>query len=517
MILLKTLLKHPNNVSISIFLLFLFLHLVFFNINSAEWGDSYRILRASTYIQQGNYPEDEKRPPLYSALLATKPLESIDWVGWSRITMFVVSMVSFYVFLKLAKELLQSQNARNLALLLFSLNNVVFYWSIRIYADIFFGLLVMLGFYCFIRYKNSAKLNYLFLTGLLGGLSILTRFEGYIFVLALASGIVFRETKHKSGLLKKLVVFLTPLALIVIPYLLYRNPFRSSYFEETQQRGLDILSVLAFLVSFLFITGFIQAFVFVRLNSVALKKTVQDHLEIILFCVLELILIFLWPAAIPRLFVPIIPFITIYLVHHITNFFSEPTSLAQKKPAIFAIILLTAFFTLIQFKLRLQFLAPQKYVFLFLVAWQVPILFAIFKRNIKLLLVFLIPQLLLLMNTTIYLHKDLYSSVQEVSQLASNKLTGRVAYNDVNSVANWYLNYDRKSEQLSGVYTNFDDKHTLTQEYLKQEQIDYLIITNEHNTELEIDLQKRPYLEKILEKKYNRGGKMFFTWLIKVH
>lgn len=83
-----------------IFLLFVVLHIALFNINAAEWGDSYRILRASEFIREGSYPNNEKRPPLYSFVLAVRP-DGVDQVLWGRVIMFGLSIASFWVFYKL--------------------------------------------------------------------------------------------------------------------------------------------------------------------------------------------------------------------------------------------------------------------------------------------------------------------------------------------------------------------------------------------------------------------------------
>jgi hypothetical protein len=80
-----------------IFLLFLSLHIIFFNINTAEWGDSYRILRASEFARKGAYPSDEKRPPLFSILLSIRPAAQ-DQIIWGRLFMFAVSVLFYFVY-----------------------------------------------------------------------------------------------------------------------------------------------------------------------------------------------------------------------------------------------------------------------------------------------------------------------------------------------------------------------------------------------------------------------------------
>src|SRR5690606_1226398 len=68
------------------------------------------------------------------------------------------------------------------ALLLFTFNPIWLYWSLRIYADVFFGTIVMLAFLIWYRIRETSTNNrtlWLSLLGIVTGLSVMTRFEGY--------------------------------------------------------------------------------------------------------------------------------------------------------------------------------------------------------------------------------------------------------------------------------------------------------------------------------------------------
>ena len=157
------------------YLLFIVLHVALFNVNTAEWGDSYRILRASEYIRQGSYPSDEKRPPLFSALTAVRP-NSVDPVVWGRVVVFIFSFLSLIVFDKLTQIYIKNEKYRFVSLILFILNPVYLYWSIRVMADVPFSFFVLLTFYLLSKYYESLKQKDLYfigecldLTGELGG------------------------------------------------------------------------------------------------------------------------------------------------------------------------------------------------------------------------------------------------------------------------------------------------------------------------------------------------------------
>jgi len=130
--------KIKSNPNLVIFIAFLVFHLLLLNVNKVEWGDSYRILRASEYIRDFSYPIDEKRPPLYSAFLALRPIVSLDPVLWGKVFMLFVSTFSFYLFFRITRLLFrEKRDLVTISLLLFSFNPVYFYWSLRIYADVF--------------------------------------------------------------------------------------------------------------------------------------------------------------------------------------------------------------------------------------------------------------------------------------------------------------------------------------------------------------------------------------------
>lgn len=179
--------------------IYLLARLSLINVNSAEWGDSYRILRASNYIQNLTYPIDEKRPPLFSIVLAIRP-SHIDAVIWGRLIMLVISLGTLFLFYKLTELFLTTQNQRRLALALLALNPIYLYWSLRIYADVPFSFLVLLCFYVLEKWRKklattkNTSIKYPIIIGLTCGLSILTRFEGYLLILAVCLGLCVTTT-----------------------------------------------------------------------------------------------------------------------------------------------------------------------------------------------------------------------------------------------------------------------------------------------------------------------------------
>jgi len=523
-----TLLKRitlPKNL---IYILFISLHLFLLNINVAEWGDSYRILRASEYIRNDfTYPVNEKRPPLYSLVLSLRP-GFVDPILWGRVFMLIVSVIFLYTFEKFLRLFIKDEKYINIGLLLLAFNPVFLYWSIRIYADVFFSLLVFMSLYILLS-KRDKKTELIpfkssILLGIIVGLSILTRFEGYILFGSIGLSFLLKDISIKSikGIwktflsnIKNIFGYVLSLIFVVSPWMLYRNPFVSTYFEEPTGRTYDVYMVWTYVVSLLFLFGFTSAFFFIFNNIKNLKQLLSKKVSISAFILLELVLILLWPAAIPRLFVPIIPFLVLFLSLSLKKYFEDKKNNLIVVSA-FNLVLL-GIYVVSQYFLKLQFLIPTKELFIVLVILQFfPILF-IYKNSCKWFVYSILLSSLVWSLFIIYIHKDTFISVKNAVVYVSKNIEGVVAYNDVSSVSSWYLdNAPGRNKNLKGYFYNFEKDYLLTYASLMQQPLDYLLITNEHNITMDIDLNKRPYLTLIKEFSYNVNGKIFTSRIVKL-
>lgn len=516
---------HP----IHIFIFFVFVHLFLFNINAAEWGDSYRILRASEYVRKFSYPADEKRPPLYSVFLALRPAV-IDQVVWGRIEMFVFSLLSFYVFYKILNLVFNKQSYISLALLLFTLNPVYLYWSLRIMADVTFTLWVLIAFYilsyakkAYVETSQKSQKQWPIILGFTVGLSVLTRFEGYVLFGSIGIGILFILGFEKNILeiLKKrfipLSLYVFTFILTIVPWLFYRNPFNSSYFDEPATRVYNFSTLAIYLLSFLFLFGFIYAFFFLFWNWQENVKFLKNNVGILVFIIFELLLILAWPAAIPRLFVPLVPIFVILLTSSILRYFKSPIQ-TSKTSLLFVITLfaLLAIFFGGQFIYKLQFLVVVKNMFLIIVIFSILQIYSIYKKHIVSFLLSLVVILSVWSYSTIYIHKDIFRVVQLANIYITSNLSGLIGYNDVSSVSDWYLNQRAKNDKISGFYYNAVKKENRDLDALRARNIDYLLITNEHNTDTTIDLTPWPHLKEIKHFEYEINGEVFFTKIVKV-
>lgn len=484
---------------LGVFALFLLIHVLFFNINAAEWGDSYRILRAAEFLRYFAYPTDEKRPPFFSLFLALRPY-FLDQLFWGKLAVLFFSIGSFLVFYKLVGLYIKKERYKILALLLFTFNPVFLYWSFRIMTDVVFSFFVLCALYLYS--KNFGKFSYsqLICLSFITVLSILTRFEGYILFGSLGLALLVKKN------IKNVLSYSLSFALFLLPYFIFRNPLDSGYFEESARRTYDINTLIIYLTSLVGILGFVSAFYFVYNSRKIVFKFLRNNIHISAFLTAEFVLVLAWPAAIPRLFMPIIPFLILIFVISIDDFFSRPTASFIS----FNLVLL-GFYGLFQQYYKLQFLIPNRYLFIAIISIQVLILFTAYQKHFLGFMCLLIASTVVWSVFTIWIHRNVFKVIAEASIYAQKNLKGRVAYNDVSGVADWYLNQKDKNDGVDGFYYDVVKKGNSDIDKLEKKSVNYILVTNEHNTDLTFSTYNRGYLKQIAEFKYKINGKVFFT------
>jgi hypothetical protein len=517
---LRIILSRISKPTFIYLLLFLFLHLTLFNVNVAEWGDSYRILRSSEYIRNGAYPDDEKRPPLLSALIATRP-SFLDPIVYSRALVFAFSLGSLILVISLLRKNLTSEKYVAFSVVLFLLNNAYLYWSLRIMADVPFGFFALLALY-FVDSQPSGRRSLILKNlglGLIVALSVLMRFEGYLLLASIIAGLVISKLaspgKMLAAAIKKLtglIPFILGFALFEIPYLLWKNPLNSSYFEEPSGRAYDLVMLASYVVSLVYLWGFIPAIPLLITQFKKGKTYFVDHPAVFVFVSLELLLIVLWPAALPRLFVSIVPFLCLVVALALESYF-ELNSPNRVWVGLLSLALLFVY-PVAQHFLKLQFLIIEKPLIIANVLIQLTIIIFLYYRHFYKLILTSAVGLAFWSIVIIFSHRYIYISIKNAAEYTAGNLTGNIAYNDVSSVSSWYLNFEKKAP-IHSFYYDIGKKDALTAPTLAKEQVDYLLITNEHNPDMVIDLKKRPYLEEIRDFRYNVNGQEFFTLVVK--
>jgi hypothetical protein len=507
------------NTFIVLLTVYVLSHFLVININIAEWGDSYRILRSALSIEtQGDYPDDEKRPPLMAVVLALRP-DSIDPLMWGRAVTFVIGFASFILFYILSKhfasQVFKKEDTHNtmsyylvLVSVLYMFNPVLFYWSLRVMTDVLFLFFVLAVFTVYHTYPHK-HLRYVLL-GVLVGLSVLTRFEGYILGLSIGLGILIDLLRKKNvkEFLTNAVSFSVSSLVFVVPYLIYRNPFASSYLNEPQGRAYDLGMVVVFLASFLFMTGITGAFSAIFKNIQFFKR---NH-TLSIFLVLQTVLVLLWPAAVPRLFMPVIPFLVIVIA---SNFILV---LSQKQRLHYAIvyILLTLIFAVSQYILRLQFLLVDKYVFITVLLIQGYIVLSLSLGKKLNFLTGVLLSCVIWSFATVKTHSAIYTTLVEASEYAVDSLEGDVLHNDTASIVEWNLNDLYPFDSVRGDFKPLDnDKEIDYNELIAEKKYEYLLVTNEERPYFEFKPDMK-YLEEIYSSNEFVNGADFYTNIYKI-
>jgi 4-amino-4-deoxy-L-arabinose transferase-like glycosyltransferase len=484
-----------------------------FNINVAEWGDSYRILRAALFIDNVTYPMDEKRPPLFSALISVFPQQP-DPVFWGRFTVFLLGLASFLLYLQILRKILMDTKMYSLRFLyigglLYLFNPVILYWSLRVMGDVLFMFLVLGAFY--LSYFTTDRIFKFFLIGLVCGLAILTRFEGYL--LAGSFGILLLYEFVRTKRLHSIIAFGIGSLALVLPYLLWRNPFQSSYFGEPQNRSYDVNMLILFSLSFVFMFGFATAFAFIPKGLQILLKNSKNH-ALLLYLGVQTFLVLLWPAAVPRLFLPIIPFLLICFVIGFKRY--SYYAFASNKFVLLNLVLLVLF-VVGQYFFKLQFLVVNKPVFIFIVFISFVSVVALYFHKLKYFGILIVLSSVVWSLTTVYSHKDLYKTLIDTSHYVLTLKEGDFYHNDTASIVEWYLNDLYPNDGLKGYYQSLDNDTDIEYNVQSSEEIqDYLIVTNEDRAGFDFE-PNDPTLELVYKSENFTNGALFFTKVYKIN
>jgi len=503
--------KNKLIIFFGIYILFRFF---IFNINSAEWGDSYRILRATSSIENGSYPKDEKRPPLYSAFLTFIP-NNVDQILGGRVLMIFIGLGCVYTFYILLNQLNLNltENQKLLSLILFAYNPLFIYWNMRIYADTFFLLICLIAFIIYIQILKTNSLLKIFLLSFVSFLGIMTRFEGYLLISALTLGFVFEFIRKRD---KRILINLTIFLLIGFcffiwaintPWTFFKNPISSSYVDEANRRFVGFYDVLGYFLNLSFILGNLFTLYFVFFDKKRLFAFIKENFVLFNFLMIELMLAFIWPAAVPRLMVQIIPILVILMVLGLDSFYKKGSVTIS-----FVFPLAIAIYLFGQYLVKSQFLLTN-YFFMAVIVFisLIQILF-IYKKNYRLFEFSLILVTVIWMGLFVYLHKDIYKVLNTGVVFFSQQYQkdGIIVTNDVSALSKFYFSDNLK-------YLREVDFGIDIQKYLQEKNAKYIIITNEHNPDMEFSPSKYPYLETIYEHREEVNGRKFFVVISKVN
>jgi len=228
--------------------------------------------------------------------------------------------------------------------------------------------------------------------------------------------------------------------------------------------------------------------------------------------IVELLLILVWPAAIPRLFLPLIPFFVLILTISLESYFKNYNN--GKKADLLSLVgpvFLLFFYILSQYFLKLQFLVPVKVAFATIVLIQIFSLLSFYFGKVKIFFYLVLVSITFWSISAIFNHKDIYTAIKSAGIYARDNLDGKVVFNDTTSIADWYINYSYPQKDLIGEKWDFSDKKRLNYEYLLENDVSYVLVTNEDNSSFDLNMKNFKHLKLIQSFRYNIGSKEFFA------
>ncbi len=490
---------------------YLVIRVLLLNANYTEWGDTFRMIRAADYLSNGSWPWDEKRWPLYSVFLIPGIWLNAP-IFWGRMlsifisTGSIVMIYAFYLkFISRKDDSLHSSTVasqRKLYALLasiFAVTSSIFgYWSIRVMADPLFALLILIYFYYLpdLYKKNNHRVLEYTLSGLLLAITM-TRLEGIFVALATAlffliypaHGRNFTPSLKKSIInitdnSRKILIFFIPQVLIYFPWtlyakVLYKGEVSNDYLDEIETFVFNLERFKYFFTYTFFILVIPLTAYFIWNGVKSIKESKNTDIifliPLLLFILQELLIGFIWTPSLPRIYMPLIPFLAMLFVFGIENFRRRKVEIRKY---LIINLSLTFLFVYLQYNQKLYFLGASKLLFAIIIISNLFLMFfPILKWESKKVFVAAIIILnLLITSVVIYNQSYIYKSVVKGIEFVT-PLDGITAYSDETGNAEWYL-------RSHGFYldpgNNINDTNEQYQ-LLKSNNVSYMLWTNEFN------------------------------------
>ena len=221
-------LQKEKIIFIFVILVNVLLTFYFFGIKRLLWWDEAVYLSLGKSIVEGKYEiipgRDVFRPFLFPLILSLGL--SIDGEFLTRIIIMIFTVLSVITTYLMAKKLFNEQVAFLSGLILFSFPSFIFY-SNKILAEMIFLTVTPLAVTTFYLGVEENK-KFLYYSALLTGLSILTKYFGFLLLIIYFVYILFRKKiqifKRREFYLSSLILFLTLIPWFTINIIYYSNP-----------------------------------------------------------------------------------------------------------------------------------------------------------------------------------------------------------------------------------------------------------------------------------------------------
>lgn len=451
---------------------FIALRLALFNINIAEWGDSYDFLRIAESLTRGHYPLDAKRLPVFPLLIAIG-MPFMDAVVWAKIVVLLASAGCLFLTYKLTKKLFPelSEDYCLLPIAYLLISPIFLYWSIRVVAEPIFAFFVLLAFYLFYKKGNPLVL------GLAVGVAAMTRYEGFLLAAAIGLGLLLKKR------FVPLILYLLFFILAVSPwflrsYLAFSKLFYSPYLSDPAGFATGYYYRWQWFFYTLFMFGFPLGFHFLLLGFWEKRQEFLKYLPLTFFISSSLLLFLVWyPRA--RFYLYLIPLLLPFAVLGLREIDAR-----SKRIDLLASLTLLALYFVGVWKFRFYFLGPGKIVKAVVLGSGLAATILPKKHLLSVLICLILLSEAAVSFGVIFNQRLSYSSVYQAihGQVAAGK---KIAYYDETGVSAWYL-------RKNGIYFDEDLTSGEQLEWMKNNQVSHVLWTNEHNEGTELTVVTDP-------------------------
>ncbi|MBU1104346.1 glycosyltransferase family 39 protein [Candidatus Parcubacteria bacterium] len=491
------------------FLFFYFvIKVALYFLNPTEVGDSYRFLKAGLSLSSFSYPLNEKRLPLFPWFLSlgvnkfvSNEIKFFDPIWWGRFVATVFCLGSLLLTFKISLRLFNNFRIAFFTLLLTALSPIFFYGTSRVLAEGQFAFFLLLFLYLYLLKKKYLVL------GLVAGLCFLTRYEGALLIFAFGLDALIAKKFRNFGLLV-LGFTLVASPVIVRNILIFANPIKSAYFLEPAGFSYNFKSVLIVVSAFLFCFGNLLISPLLLITSI--KKLLVEHRPIFFYLIMSIALFFFWIAAMPRLFVYLIPVFAIFTVPPVLETLSKPWF--KSKFYLITLFINTIVFILFRMEYRYHFLVLGKWFLLVFLVLSVATMLFFIADKAKLFLGFLALSILVSAVAYTIRFKDVYRTVYQ-AVLFSKDLDGKIAYSDETGITSWYL-----AGHDTLYFDDTDGEESV--DFLRSQSVKYALVTNEFDEYRRLIFLEREDRENDVElvKKFtiNDGGYIRYSKIFRL-
>ena len=494
-------LSRKQSILIGVFLLvYVAIKAASYFLNPTEVGDSYRYLKAGLSLTLLTYPLDEKRLPFFPLFLSLG-VKFMDPIWWGRIVATVFCLGSLILTFKISLKLFNNFKVAFFTLVLTAISPIFFYGTARVLAEGQFAFFLLLFLYFFFLKKSYILL------GVVAGLCFLTRYEGILLVSA------FGLDALLSKKFRNLAFIILGFGLIASPFvirniLIFSDPLKSNYLIEPSGFSYNFKSVLIVVSAFLFCFGNFLVSPLLMFRSI--KEYFVRYRPVFIYFVLSLLLFFFWIAAMPRLFVYLVPVFAIFTVPIFLNILSKP--LLKSPLFLLSVVLNASLFVFFRTEYRYHFLVLGKWFLIIYLFFSLGSILLLVMRKLNLCLIFITISILISSLAYTMHYRNLYQTIYK-AVLFSRDLKGKIAYSDETGITSWYL--------VGHNTLYFDDTDGAESvDYLRSQGVKYAIVTNEFD-----EYRRLIFLEKkdnkndvLLIKKFqaNDGGYIRYSKVFEI-